>query len=157
MTRTDESALIALSLEYADAVRARDEQRWAATWTEDAQWLLDDDRAVAGRDAIVAMWATSLAKYRTVVQMYLACTYDITSDTADDTAGETAGDTASGRCELQELSVLADGSAKVLAGHYADTYRRTADGWRFTSRRLVRYYHGPPDLSAGFPAAGPTG
>ena len=34
-----------------------------------------------------------------------------------------------------------------MAGHYDDTYRRTPDGWRFTSRQLTKYYAGPPDLT----------
>ena len=60
MPTSDESALIALSLEYADAVRARDVERWAATWTEDARWVLGPDREVAGREAIVELWRTSI-------------------------------------------------------------------------------------------------
>ncbi len=138
MPTSDESALIALSLEYADAVRARDAERWGATWAEDARWILDGGRDVEGRDAIVEMWSTSMAKYTEVVQMYQACTFDID------------GDEASGRCEFQELNERADGGRHVLAGHYTDTYRRTADGWRFTSRHLTKYYAGPPDLTGHF-------
>ena len=134
MAQSDEAALVALSLEYADAVRARDAERWAATWTEDARWVLGEGRDVVGRDAIVALWTTSIAKYAEVLQLYLACTYDVD------------GDTATGRCELQELNVVADGSRAMLAGHYRDEYRRTPDGWRFTSRRLTKYYQGPADL-----------
>ncbi len=63
MAQSDEAALVALSLEYADAVRARDAERWAATWTEDARWVLEEGRDVVGRDAIVALWTTSIAKY----------------------------------------------------------------------------------------------
>lgn len=140
MARTDESALVALSLEYGDAVRARDAARWGATWTDDARWVLDGARDVVGREAIVAMWSTSIAKYAIVVQLYLAASFDVD------------GDTASGRCEFQELNVVADGSRHVLAGHYDDTYRRTPDGWRFTSRRLTKYYAGPPDLMGEFAA-----
>jgi uncharacterized protein (TIGR02246 family) len=135
---SDESALIALSLEYADAVRARDAPRWAATWTEDARWVLGEGRDVVGRDAIVEMWRTSLAKYDIVVQQYHATTFDID------------GDTASGRCEFSELVMRADGSRHTLAGHYLDTYRRTPAGWRYTSRRLTKYYAGPPDLTGEF-------
>jgi uncharacterized protein (TIGR02246 family) len=138
MASSDESALTALSLEYADAVRARDADRWAATWTEDARWVLGPGRDVVGRAAIVEMWTTSIAKYATVVQLYLAATFDID------------GDVASGRCEFQELNVVADGSRHVLAGHYDDTYRRTSQGWRFTSRQLTKYYAGPPDLMGEF-------
>jgi len=140
VTRTDESALIALSLEYADAVRARDAPRWAATWTDDARWVLDEGREVVGRPAIVEMWSAAMAKYSLVVQIYQASTFDID------------GDVASGRCEFQELNVVADGSRRILAGHYSDTYRRTVDGWRFTSRHLTKYYQGPPDLTGDFAA-----
>jgi ketosteroid isomerase-like protein len=125
-------------MEYADAVRARDVDRWAATWTVDARWVLGDGRDVVGRDAIVEMWTTSMAKYAHVVQLYLACTYDV------------HGDAANGRCELQELNIVADGCRRILAGHYRDTYRRTPDGWRFTSRRLTKYYHGPVDLTGDY-------
>ncbi len=142
MTRSHESALIALSLEYADAVRQRDARRWAATWTEDARWVLGEGRDVIGREAIVEMWTASIAKYANVIQLYLACTYDIEVDGA--------GATATGRCEFEELNVVADGSRKVLAGHYTDAYRLTADGWRFTSRHLTKYYQGPPDLMGDF-------
>jgi hypothetical protein len=97
--------------------------------------VLDTGRDVVGRDAIVEMWSTSIAKYTTVVQLYLACSYDID------------GDLANGRCQLQELNIKADGGRHVMAGHYDDTYRRTPDGWRFTSRQLTKYYAGPPDLT----------
>lgn len=138
MTMTNASALIALSLEYADAVRAQDADRWGATWTDDARWVLGPDREVVGREAIAELWRTSISKYTTVVQLYQACTFDVD------------GDTATGRCTLVELNVVGDGSRKVLAGHYDDTYRRTPDGWRFTSRELTRYYAGPPDLLGDF-------
>ncbi|HMK10491.1 MAG TPA: nuclear transport factor 2 family protein [Acidimicrobiales bacterium] len=138
MARTDESALTALLFEYADAVRARDQARWADTWTADAQWSLGPGREVVGRDAIVELWASSLAKYTVVCQLYLAASFDVD------------GDTASGRCEFMELNVVADGSRAILAGSYLDTYRRMPDGWRFTSRALTKHYAGPPDLTGTF-------
>lgn len=139
MSGSDEAALLALSLEYADAVRARDLERWAATWTADARWVLGEGRDVVGRDAIVELWTASMAKYSHVVQMYLGCTYDVD------------GDAATGRCEFLELNIVADGSRRALAGHYLDAYRRTPEGWRFTSRKLTKYYQGPPDLTGEFP------
>lgn len=138
MALTDEAALMALSLEYADAVRARDAERWSRTWTEDSRWVLDGGRDVVGREAIVEMWSTAIAKYQVVIQMYQACAFDI------------VGDTATGRCEFQELNLKADGGRHILAGHYQDTYRRTAEGWRFTSRHLTKYYSGTPDLMGDF-------
>jgi uncharacterized protein (TIGR02246 family) len=138
MTCSDDSALIALSLEYADAVRERNPERWGATWTDDARWILGPGRDVVGREAIVEMWTSSIAKYDQVVQMYQAASFDVD------------GETASGRCQFQELNVRADGGRHVLAGHYIDTYRRTPDGWRFTSRHLTKYYAGTPDLMGEF-------
>lgn len=142
MSTSDESALAALSMEYADAVRANDADRWGATWTDDARWHLGPDRDVTGRQAIVDTWTAAIARYARVVQVYGACSFDVD------------GDVASGRCTFQELNIVADGSRYVMAGHYDDTYRRTADGWRFTSRRLTRYYHGPPDLTGTFTTPG---
>ncbi|HTN81351.1 MAG TPA: nuclear transport factor 2 family protein [Acidimicrobiales bacterium] len=138
MARSDDSALTALLFEYADAVRARDRARWADTWTDDAQWSLGPGREVVGRDAIVELWMSSLAKYAVVSQLYLAASFDVDRDRA------------SGRCEFLELNVVADGSRAILAGSYADTYRRTPDGWRFASRVLTKHYAGPPDLSGMF-------
>jgi ketosteroid isomerase-like protein len=135
---THESALVALAHEYADAVRRRDAERWAETWVEDGRWVLGPDREVSGRAAIVEMWATSMAKYETVVQIYTSCAFAV------------HGAEASGRCQFLELNVVADGSRHVLAGHYDDTYRLTARGWKYTSRELTRYYSGPPDLSGVF-------
>lgn len=138
MTQTNDSALVALSLEYADAVKAQDKDRWGATWVEDCRWILDDDRDVVGRDAVVAMWESAIIKYSKVVQLYLACTFEV------------EGDEATGRCEFLELNRRADGSGHMLAGHYLDSYRRTIDGWRFVSRRLTKYYQGAPDLLGAF-------
>lgn len=140
---TDADALRALNLEYADAVRARDPQRWGATWAEDAVWELGPDRHVVGRDAIVDLWSTAIAKYDRVVQLYLSTVF-----TFDDDPG--AVDRASGRVELLEFNRLATGGPHTMAGHYLDTYVRTPDGWRFASRRLEKYYAGPPDLSGEF-------
>lgn len=137
---TDESALIALSHAYADAVRHIDADAWAATWLEDGRWVLGPGREVTGRAAVLEMWSTSMAKYARVVQVYTSCSFSID------------GDDASGRCQFFELNEVADGSRHVLAGHYDDTYRRTADGWRFASRQLTKYYAGPPDLSGVFVA-----
>ncbi len=142
---SDESALVALSHEYADAVRARDADRWAATWVADGRWVLGPGRDVVGREAVVGMWRTSIAKYSMVVQMYTSSAFEID------------GDAAAGRCQFFELNIVADGSRHLLAGHYDDTYRRTSQGWRFSSRQLTKYYAGPPDLTGVFPVSTPVG
>jgi hypothetical protein len=140
VTTSDRDALIQLHHRYADAVRSGIEagaEAWAATWTDDGHWELPG-RSVHGRDAIVALWRTSMAKQVHVVQLYLSSTFDID------------GDTASGRVQLVELVDSVDGSRGMLAGHYDDTYRRTPDGWKFASRTLTTYYRGATDLSGTF-------
>lgn len=140
MSVSDRDALVALHHRYADAVRAgaeAGEADWAATWVPDATWVLPG-RSVTGLDDILALWRTSMAKQVHVVQLYLSATFDID------------GDTASGRAQLVELVSSVDGTQGMLAGHYDDTYRRTADGWRFASRALTIYYRGAPDLSGTF-------
>ena len=93
---------------------------------------------IEGRDAIVDHWRTSIANYRHVVQLYLSSTATID------------GDEAAGRAYLVELNVPVDGERRMLVGCYDDTYRRTAEGWRFASRTLSRLYQGLPDLSGTF-------
>ena len=46
-----------------------------------------------------------------------------------------AGDTASGTCYI-DLRAEVDGKSMIGAGWYADRYVRTADGWRFQSRKI---------------------
>jgi ketosteroid isomerase-like protein len=133
--QSDESALIALSHRYADAVRRADPDAWVATWATDAVWVLGPGRRMVGHDEIVGIWKQSLAKNERVVQLYLSSSYTI------------EGDEASGRIQLVELIRLIDGSAKMLAGHYDDRYVRTNGGWLFSERVLTQYYSGLPDLS----------
>jgi uncharacterized protein (TIGR02246 family) len=138
MTTSDESALVHLSLDYADAVRCADAGAWGELWADDAVWVLGPGRRMEGREAIVATWRGSLAKYARVVQLYLSHTFAVD------------GVTASGRLQLMELVEVADGSRRVLAGHYDDTYTKAGGRWRFASRALTQYYSGPPDLSGAF-------
>lgn len=138
MPTSDDAALVQLNFDYADAVRRVDAAAWGRTWTDDAVWILGPDRRVQGRQAIVEMWRGSIGKYTNVIQLYLAHAFEVD------------GDDASGRIQLLELNEVADGTRKILAGHYADSYRRTADGWRFASRQLTQYYSGAADLTGLF-------
>lgn len=137
---SDHDALVALNHAYGDAVRAGVEtgaDAWGATWADDCVWELPG-RRVEGRAAIVDLWRVALGKYEQVVQLYMAPSFTVN------------GDTASGRVPLMELIDEGNGKRAVMAGHYDDTYRRTADGWKFTSRVLTIYYRGAADLSGHF-------
>ena len=51
-----------------------------------------------------------------------------------------AGDLASGTCYI-DLRAEVDGTSMIGAGWYADRYVRTAEGWRFQSRRIeLRFF-----------------
>lgn len=142
MTMSDRDALMRLVTTYGDAVRAGADagaEAWASTWTDDASWELPG-RSLRGITDIVSTWDTSVRKQAQVVQLYLSSWFDVD------------GDVASGRVQLMELVRGLDGASTILAGHYDDTYRRTADGWKFSSRALTVYYRGAPDLSGTFPA-----
>ena len=117
---------------------ARDATAWGDLWTADGVWELGPGREIAGREAIVEHWRTSIANYHHVVQLYLSSTATID------------GDAASGRAYLVELNVPVDSDRRVLVGWYDDTYRHTADGWRFSARSLTRLYVGAADLSGQF-------
>ncbi len=134
----DHAAITRLLYAYADAVLTHDADAWGATWTDDAVWELGPGREVRGKPAIIELWVGAIAKYDHVVQLYQS--NEATID----------GDIASGRAYLVELNDPIDGPPRTMAGYYADEYARTADGWKFTSRRLRMLYAGAPDLSGRF-------
>ena len=123
---------------YSDAVVHRDRDRWASCWAEDAKWELAADRVVKGRSAIVEHWLQSMETIDVVVQM--VGNGRVTID----------GETAKGRWYFQEHVRRRDGDVGILLAYYDDTYVFVGGRWLFTSRRLTRMYHGPPDLSAPF-------
>jgi ketosteroid isomerase-like protein len=138
--KSERDHIAELAHAYADAVARRDATGWGATWATDARWVLGADRNVVGREAIVALWLTSMAKYRVVIQRVLNGHVDFAGD----------GMHASGRWHIQEHFRRADGVAGILLAHYDDTYVKVEGTWLFASRALVRYYGGPPDLSIPF-------
>ncbi|WP_162941763.1 nuclear transport factor 2 family protein [Desertimonas flava] len=125
---------------YADAVVHRDADRWGSCWATDATWELGPGRQVEGRAAIVGLWTSAMAGMAAVVQMV---------HNGDVEVGDDDG-TATGRWYIDERFRRATGANEILLAHYEDGYVRTADGWRFSRRRLQVHYIGPPDLSAEF-------
>ena len=59
-------------------------------------------------------------------------------------------DVATGRWYMSEACRTRSGKTLHYLGYYDDRYVRTAEGWRFASRRLTWLYQGPPDLSGTF-------
>ena len=129
----DELAIRNLVARYCDAVCRRDAGRWAATWAEDGTWDLGGGRVTHGRAAAVELWSAALAKYPWVAQLAPTGTVEVT------------GDTGRGAWWVLELNHLQDGSGALHLGHYDDEYRRTPEGWQFSSRRFAMVYRGPLD------------
>lgn len=113
---------------YADAVCGRDRTEWAATWVPDATWDLGGGREVTGLEAIVDLWQSAMDRYPSVEHRY-----EDNEASLDETTG-----TGRGRAHVHEITRTADGTVSEMRGHYDDEYRRTADGWRFARRTLVR-------------------
>lgn len=125
---------------YADAVVRHDGEQWAATWAEDARWVLSADRDVTGRDAISAVWYKAMDGFEAAIQNVLNGSVTIGAD----------GTTAEGRWYIIEHLRRRDGKAHMLLAYYDDTYVNVDGEWLFASRQLFPQYAGPPDLSAPF-------
>jgi ketosteroid isomerase-like protein len=143
MTVADRLAISDLVHRYADAVVHRDAAQWGSCWADDARWILDADRDVTGRAAIVATWTAAMDRFECVVQNVVNGAVRF---------GPAHGDAASatGRWYILEHFQRRDGSAGLLLAYYDDTYLSVGDSWLFASRELVIVYHGAPDLSAEF-------
>jgi ketosteroid isomerase-like protein len=124
-TPATELSLRQLVDRYCDAVARRDEEAWAATWTEDAVWDLGRGE-IKGRDDIVAAWVQAMDGFEWVVQIAPLAVFEV-----DETAGR-----ATGRVTVQERFRRRDGATGTLLATYHDVYERSAAGWRFAARHL---------------------
>lgn len=142
MDTADELAIRNLLARYGDAVARRDADAWAATWAEDCRWDLGGGRIVQGRDAVVALWRESIAKYPWVAQVPA-------SGIVEEVDGEVRG-----TWYVLELNHRADGTGVMHLGHYSDVYVHTDDGWRFADRRFHMIYRGAMDPGTVTPLEG---
>ncbi|MDB4205654.1 hypothetical protein N8342_11420 [Acidimicrobiales bacterium] len=55
-----------------------------------------------------------------------------------------------GRWHIQESFRRKDSAVGIVLPHYDDTYLIEDGEWKFADRKLVRHYHGAPDLSDEF-------
>ena len=132
----DELAIRNLLGRYADAVCRRDPDDWIATWAPDCMWDLGGGRVTYGHEDTLGLWHESIAKYEWVAQLPSSGTID----GVDSAAGGARGD-----WYILELNRTVDGAGVLHLGHYADTYAKTAEGWRFQTRRFHLVYRGAMD------------
>jgi uncharacterized protein (TIGR02246 family) len=125
----DRYAVHELVARYSDAVCRRDEPVFAATWAEDALWQLPGMPLTQGREAIVALWLSVMARFPFVIQRMNNGTVELESDTG------------SGRWYLSEHIALEDGGIMINVGVYQDRYVRRDGSWQFAERHFSMLYH----------------
>ncbi len=139
----DELAIRNLVARYSDAVGRRNEDAWAATWTEDGVWNVGFVKA-SGRANVVKAWSGLMDHFRFVTQMPQSGFVEID------------GDEARGTWHMMELGWPGQGDPTCTFGIYEDRYRRTDQGWRFATRDFHILYMGAADLRGrlfGHPSA----
>lgn len=136
----DRVEIEALRGEFADAVMMRDRARLASLFTVDGVLRMPAIPAEAvGRDQIREQGE----RLQSVWEFFVQTTH----------AGylRLDGDIASGRAYLHELARTTDGREGLNYGIYHDTYRRTADGWKFSERVYEVRYLDPSPLTGSVP------
>ncbi len=112
-----------LARRYAHFVWQRDASGAADLFTEDAVMDTGDREPIRGREALREIYTQIFAKsaFRPFIHNHVV---------------DLAGDRASGTCYL-DLRSTEDGREMKGHGFYVDEYVRTAEGWKFASRRLT--------------------
>jgi uncharacterized protein (TIGR02246 family) len=133
-TLADRVEIAALPGEFTDAGMSRDWDRFASLFAEDGAWRMPHiGVAFEGRPQIRAAIERLQGLWEFFVQ------------NAHPGVIRVDGDTATGRAYIEEFGRMRDGSANHNYSLYHDTYRRTADGWKFLERRYeVRYVDTSP-------------
>ncbi|WP_073925830.1 LUD domain-containing protein [Streptomyces sp. CB03911] len=139
----DRVGIEALRGEFTDAAMMRDRPRLAALFTHDGVLRMPDVPVeFTGRDEILTGGERLQSQWDFFVQNSHPGVIRID------------GDTATGRTYMHEVARLIDGRSGLNFAVYHDTYRRTAEGWRFAERVYeVRYVDTTP-LAGRAPGAG---
>jgi ketosteroid isomerase-like protein len=124
----DTEAIRDLARRYAHYVWQNELEALAALFAEDGEMDPGTRPPFRGRQALLAGFREMLTTgsvFLPFVQQHLV---------------ELTGDTASGTCYI-DLRAEVDGTSMIGAGWYADRYVRTAEGWRFQSRKIeLRFF-----------------
>lgn len=133
----DAAEIRALKYRY---LRTLDTKRWdefTATLTEDVTGEYGASLSFSDRDTLVTFMRTSLGTADIITEHHVG-----------HPEIEVTGDTATGRWYLQDR-VIAPGAQFMLFGAavYADTYRRTPEGWRISSTGYERTYEATLSLA----------
>ncbi|MGW3356851.1 LUD domain-containing protein [Streptomyces bungoensis] len=130
----DRVEIEALRGEFTDAAMMRDRARLAGLFTPDGVLRMPNVPVeLVGREEIRTGGERLQSQWDFFVQNSHPSTIRID------------GDTATGRTYMQEVARLRDGLSGLNFAIYHDTYRRTAEGWKFAERVYeVRYVDTTP-------------
>lgn len=125
----DRLAIRELHETYADAVVRASAEDWGKVWSEDARWELMGT-AVEGREAIVALWSQAMGGFDAISFHCMPSSIII------------EGDSATGRCQVQELLKVNDGTTRAVGGLYEDEMVKVDGRWLYAKRvyRIVTEY-----------------
>jgi ketosteroid isomerase-like protein len=130
----DELAIHRLLAAYARAVGRADVDGWVALFTEDAVWeraqpargsVYNEAVRHEGHESLRELASTSFAEQGTVQ-------YVSANAIVEGVGGQAAGTSTVFVIKLQDAV-----PSLLVIGNFADEYRRTPDGWRF-SQRVIR-------------------
>src|SRR5690606_28226100 len=123
-----EAGIAALVARFVDACNRADVAAFGALWAPTARWEVPGHPAAEGRDAVVALLATTTAEVELRLQVQSNGVIDL------------HGWPVTGRWYVQGLVRLPDGSGGRSFACYHDTYEEGPQGWWFTERRLEVLY-----------------
>lgn len=124
----DNEAIRDLARRYAHYVWQNELEALADLFAEDGEMDPGTRPPIRGREALLAGFREMLTAgdvFLPFVQQHVV---------------ELAGDTATGTCYI-DLRAVVLGKSMIGAGWYTDRYVRTAEGWRFKSRKIeLRFF-----------------
>jgi hypothetical protein len=130
----DELAVRDLVARFTDAVNRRAHHELEALFVEDGEWVVPGIAETRGGPAAAALLGRLLDGFPFLIQLVGSGRVRID------------GDRGRARWYLTEYARDGEGSAWFFAGTYHDVLARSAEGWRFVSRRFDFLYRGRVDL-----------
>lgn len=129
MADEDVAAICRVKYTYLRALDTKDWDRFASVLTDDVRGDYGENLHFTTRDELVGYMRTSVGPGV------------ITEHRVNHPEIDVDGDTAVGRWYLQDRVIVPEfGFMLFGAAFYADTYRRTDDGWRISSTGYDRTY-----------------
>lgn len=148
----DEMAIRTVVASYTDAINRGAIDDIAPTYDDEAVFTMMDRPDVVGRDAILEVLRSTVARYHLVMQLVHSGVVQLDGGGN----GDDNGDRARARWQITELQIPVDQPPRFVAGRYEDEYVRRAAGWKFARRTFTARYLGDLSLGSGARPDPPT-